>query len=750
VLDLSSCEREPIRVPGAIQPHGILFALAGADLCITAVSANLGAHTGTEATAVLGRSLATLMDADSFRAVQEAARDTSDRGVGLTVVALTGAADGPWPAAVHATPGGALLEVKLPQPAVEIKASGLFRLYDRATRRLRKAPDAGTLCQSLADEIRQLTGYDRVNIYRFAKDWSGEVIAEANDGSMPFYLGLHFPASDIPVQARDLYQSNPERQIPDVGYTPVSLIQSGPEPIDLSAAGLRSVSPFHIEYLRNMGVGASMSVSILRNDKLWGLVACHHRTPHYVPPELRQASVLLAQLVAWQLTFLEDAEIMRRRAGISEIETTLLQESTAGRDYRDGLLRKSTELLELLRAGGLVISRGGSLTTLGETPAEARLVDLMGWLSQRGPEVFETDHLSAHYPPATDWSEAAGIVAVPLGGGPNNLMVWFRPEIARTVTWGGNPQKAVEPDAATGRLSPRLSFDAWTETVRGRSRPWERHEVAAANSLRDMVADIIVQRSLELEEINARLVRTNEELEAFAYVASHDLKEPLRQIETFSSLLQRVFDQRSPPGADPKRWFSGIQASSRRLRTLIDDLADYSRLGRHADPFAPYALEDVLNEVRTDLGAQIDALGATIVSGPLPVIMCDHTQMRQVLQNLISNALKYRHPDRAPSITIEAVVCPVRGGSRLAELPYLEIRVGDNGLGFADRHRSRIFEPFQRLHSADTYEGSGIGLAICRKILDRHGGTITATSEIGVGSWFIVTIPMRLIPGEPR
>ena len=243
--------------------------------------------------------------------------------------------------------------------------------------------------------------------------------------------------------------------------------------------------------------------------------------------------------------------------------------------------------------------------------------------------------------------------------------------------------------------------------------------------------------------MNARLIRSNEELEAFAYVASHDLKEPLRQIETFSTLLERVFDNRTPPGADPRRWFEGIQASSRRLRTLIDDLADYSRLGRHANPFAPCALNDVLEEVKTDLGIQIDLTEATIMAMPLPVIMCDHTQMRQVLQNLIANALKYRHPDRKPNVKVAVQLLPEHGRPETMRLPVLELTVSDNGIGFDEKHRARIFEPFQRLHSADDYEGSGIGLAICRKIIDRHGGTISAASRIGEGSKFIIRIPLR-------
>ena len=738
-LDLDTCDREPIHIPGSIQPFGVLFFLDGPDLGIGAVSANVAEHFGHDPAALIGRPLSLVMDAASFQAVADAAgRDGGP--IRLARLRLLGAAE-PWRAVVQPSPAGVLLEVLCPQYQAPPAETDLFDRFEAATSRLQAAGDTGAITACLAEEVRLLTGYDRVMVYRFSREWSGEVVAESNGSDLPSYLGLHFPASDIPVQARALYALNPVRQIPDIGYTPVPLVAASPVPVDLSQALLRSVSPIHLEYLRNMGVGAAMSVSILCDGALWGLVACHHRTAHHVAPELCQASVLLANLGAWKLAVADAADIARRSAGVSAIETRLLHETTTGGNYREALLRNCNELLELMRASGLAFSGGGCVTCLGETPPEDELQDLLAWLSGQGAEVFETDHLAAHYRAPEGLANVAGILAVPLGGASQHLLVWFRPEIARTVTWAGDPDKPAI--SGQNRLTPRLSFAAWTEEVRGRSRPWERHEVAAANALRDVIVDLVLRRSLDLELMNAQLVRSNEELEAFAYVASHDLKEPLRQIETFGTLLERTFRGRAPPGDSSARWFEGIRASSHRLRLLIDDLAAYSRLGSKARPFAAAPLGGLLDNVKADLEGLIEQNQASIEAETLPVIMCDGGQIQLVMQNIVANALKYRHRDRAPRIVVSAMLHAAPFGAVSYHLPVLELQFADNGIGFDDRHRERIFEPFHRLHSQDEYEGSGIGLAICRKIVARHGGSISALGRPGEGAVFTVMLPLR-------
>jgi chemotaxis family two-component system sensor kinase Cph1 len=753
--DLMTCEQEPIRIPGAIQPHGCLIAAREADLVVMAVSANLGSICAIDAATTIGMSLATVLNAASTAEVTAfIARADLTASTTLPIRLAGAGGSDPHLGLLHRHDGLAILEIETQGAEAAPAPGGLFPALFAAIERLQAAAEPDALWAQVVREVRGLTGFDRVMLYRFHPDWSGEVVAEDRADHMPGFLGLHFPASDIPAQARDLYRSNPIRIVPDVGFDPVPLLvvpERTGQPVDLSFAQLRSVSPLHVEYLRNMGVGASMSVSVLRGGALWGLIACHHRAPMQLGHERRQACRLLAQVLAWQLTVAEEASVARHSAAVRALQARVLEDTARGRDHRDAILRHAKDLLGLMDAGGFALVTPDAVTLVGTTPEEAAVRDLTAWITGREDAAagFETDRLGLIHPPARDYAAAAsGVLAVPLSRPPRQMMLWFRPEVEQTVSWGGDPRKPVDPaPAGRDRLTPRRSFAAWKESVLGRSRPWLPHQLVAAGELRDLVLDVLVRRAEELEQLNSQLARSNEELEAFAYVASHDIREPLRQIETFASLLEAAMAEAAMPQAGRiGRWVEGIEASSRRLRRLIDDLTEFSRLGRNVQPMTPTGLGDVLKEAESDLAQAIAECGATIVAQDLPVALCDPGQMRQVLQNLLSNAIKYRDQGRPPRIVVAAAAEPSAGSPN--RRPMLRVTVTDNGIGFDQRHAGRIFEPFQRLHSADRFPGSGIGLATCRKIIDRHGGTIGAEGRPGEGATIWLTLPSAAEAGR--
>jgi two-component system, chemotaxis family, sensor kinase Cph1 len=742
-VDLSNCDAEPIHVPGAIQPHGALLAFT-ADLKVVAVSANLPDAAGVSLGQLIGRSAANLLDTETSARFNSALAEPGTPSGAPIAVRFLNRRDPEFVGAWHRHDQLIFLELEPPQQQVA-EPQAFFRRTNSAVRRLQAARSLEDACSAAAQEVREITGFDRVMIYRFASDFSGQVVAEERCADVESYLGLHFPATDIPAQARRLYSINPVRIIPDIGYRAVPITPAiNPitrKAIDLSFAILRSVSPIHLEYMLNIGMHGTMSISIMRGERLWGMIACHNRAPKYVDLDTRQACELVAQVLAWQIGVMEEQAITRQTLKGQAIQRSLISDIEQLHDHRAGLVRNSKALLELMGASGLCLHSREGMITIGHTPP-APIIDQLAQLAGQsgGTELFQTDRLSEILAQAEQFADvASGVLAVPLSRTlPRRVMLWFRPEVAQTVFWAGNPDKSVTSEP--GWLRPRTSFAAWTEQTHGRAIPWETHEIAAAVEIRDLIIDVILRNTEKLERVNTQLARSNEELESFAHVASHDIKEPLRHIEAFAGLLgeniREIGDERLGT------MVSGIEKSSRRLRNLINDLAEFSQLGRQSKPLAWTSLQEITDEVLADLQPRIEEASADIKIDKLPFARCDRSQIHRVLQNLISNSLKYR--DAARPCRVHVYAEPYTGEAHRTEARAeiaVRICVEDNGIGFDTKYSDQVFEPFQRLHSPDDYEGSGIGLAICRKIVQRHGGNVGVKTEAGKGSTFWFTLP---------
>ena len=758
-VDLTNCDREPIHIPGAIQPHGLLFAFTEENFRIVNVSSNLSQFASLQPKDVLGRSLADVFDTNSTASLRAALNEPGATVSWILPIRLASSGRAEFVGSIHRHEGLMFVELEIPEHDLA-DTHAFFSRTSGAIKRLQAAKTLEDACAAAAREVRKITGFDRVKVYRFAADFSGQVIAEDREEGVKSFLGLHFPPSDIPVQARKLYALNPLRIIPNIDYRPAPIVPylnpRNAQPVDLSLSVLRSVSPIHLEYMRNMGMRGAMSISIMRGERLWGLIACHNRQPRYAGPDARQASEMVAQVLAWQIGVMEEEAVTGQTLQGKAIQRSLISDIEQLHDHRAGLVRNSEALLELMGASGLCLHSREGITTLGATPPETAIENLVNFLGRTDrAELFQTDRLSAILPEAASYADvASGVLAVPLSRSPpKRVMLWFRPEVAQTVRWAGDPDKPVTQVEGELHLSPRTSFAAWTEEARGRAIPWQSHEIAAAVEIRDLVTGVILRNTEKLERVNAQLARSNEELAAFAHVASHDIKEPLRHIEAFAGMLGESI---RPTGDERLRnLVGGIESSSRRLRNLINDLAEFSQVGRLAKPLAPTSLQEIAQEVVADLNQRINEAAATVEIEALPVVLCDHNQMRQVLQNLLSNAVKYRHPHRPCRIRIFAA-------TRLEEEYRSDdtrafttrISVSDNGIGFDPKYAEQIFAPFQRLHGQDEYEGSGIGLAICRKIVQRHGGAVGAETMPGLGStfWFTLAAPpdnKALSPDRP-
>jgi len=508
----AECAQEPIHIPSSIQPHGMLLALTAADLRLAAVSENLAALLHTTPQQLAGQTIDRILDKSSSERLGQELR--SDRPASAVVRLLPPAPPDAWEASVHRSGDLILAEFEPSQAGDDGKF--LFDQVRTGTDTIRRAATVAEACQSLVRSIRVMSGYDRVMVYRFDARWNGEVIAEDATAGGRSYLGHNFPASDIPAQARALYTSNTFRLIPDARYAPSRILPAANsadgQPIDLSSSILRSVSPIHCEYLANMGVVASMSVSIIKDGALWGLVACHHHAPRFVSLAVRQACELLTQALSWFLDTNERIAFARAVEAVRETASTA--GPTAGGDSRSALDRVLAALLQQAGADGMALCHATDIWTAGVTPDRARIRAIADRLGADQEQALFTDRLGELHPSADgEQSAASGMAAVRL---PMSWLLWFRPEWPHTVSWAGDPAAPVIVSPETGRINPRTSFRTWRQHVRGHSRPWDTHDQAMVIEAGNLVTRLLFedQEARRQEAAERERERTATELKA--------------------------------------------------------------------------------------------------------------------------------------------------------------------------------------------------------------------------------------------
>lgn len=497
--DLTSCDREPIHLAGAVQPQGFLLALREADAPIVQASRNAAAVLGRDEGSLAGRRLAEL-GGDLADRVAHLARHADLR----TPVALQACAGGSGAAArwfegaLHRNAGGLLILELEPHEAtapgaVSLPPDVLATAISTAVQRFSAAPSIGTLADAVVQTFRELTGYDRVMVYRFDPDGHGRVVAESCHPRLEPLLGHHYPASDIPRQARALYLKNRMRALADVDDVVSPLEPALAEPIDLSQSTLRAMSPIHLQYLRNMGVVASFSASLVREGQLWGLVAAHHHSRRYLRWPVRAAAELLAEVASTRITAIENYAHAQVALMVRRLEQRLVEATSTEGDWRYAIFRQPRTLLQPLEATGVVLAHDGEVLTAGEVPSSPELRALLDWVRTQDDEPFACNAVAKANPALASLAPvASGVLAVRLSSSRADHLLWLRKEQLQTVTWAGNPTKPMTSDGLE-TLSPRRSFAAWSEIVRGTAVPWSTTEVALARAIGVALVDIIVQ-----------------------------------------------------------------------------------------------------------------------------------------------------------------------------------------------------------------------------------------------------------------
>ena len=752
-LTIMNCDSEPVQTPGCIQAHGALLVLRTADLTIVQASDNAQAVLGCSPEQLLGESISAVLHDDGREKLRHLlAQEGADcNPLYLLSLPAPSGSDAALDVTMHTIEGVIILEFEASGRSTTAMPD-YYSLVKTTVARLQVASSLQQFCDIVTGEIRALTGMDRVMVYKFHADGHGEVLAENKRDDLEPWLGLHYPAEDIPKPAREIFRKTWIRPVPDISdqlaeMVPLANPDTG-KPLNMTYCVLRGVSIMYTEYLRNMGVASALTMAIRHNDQLWGLIACHHYAgPKHVSYQIRAACEFLAQVASIQHEAAQDKEHLAYRLKLEGVQQVLLA-GAAREGGLVGLIKGTPSLLDGIDAGGVALYYLERWWCLGNTPSDDELDGLRDWLHasvlpDAARPLFASHHLARDYALASAFAGvASGMLAVPVAQDSADMIMWFRPETIQTVKWGGNPDDKPTVLGPHGpRLTPRHSFAMFVESVRQQSLPWNQVEIEAAAGLRLLIAELRAKRAGRVV-LQADLVRSNDELDAFAYVASHDLKEPLRGIHRYA---HQLLEADTPVNEEQRDKLAGLLRLTSRMDSLLDSMLHFSRVGGTDLVFEVADLNAIFAEALDFVGARADAADIKVViPRALPSIACDWMRCRQIFVNLLTNALKYSN---ATNKRVEIGYVGVgenhpRPGSQPGAERQIIFYVADNGIGIDPKHHARIFKLFNRLHATDSYGGgAGAGLTIVRRLIEQHGGQIWLDSVPGRCTTFYFTLP---------
>ena len=717
---LHDCDREQIHLCGTTQRFGALLVADPDSGRITGASATAADFLGIPLPQLLGADLSAI-DPELAEQVAGALDDNRILHEVLDFSRVVGGVA--HDTVTHLQAGRRVIEFipnHSPSPAAVRKK---MRQCSKACARILHAATFREALQIGVEAARELTGYARAKIYRFHYDWSGEVIAESRDGRLPSYLGLCFPAGDIPRQVREVMTIVPYRAIGSNSNdsVPIHSAEPGEEVLDLTWSVLRSVSRMHTAYLKNINVAAAFSVSLMHDGKLWGLIALHDTEEGILPFDSWSLVQEIGTALMLRHSQQERTDIADMIARLRKIENGFAAALRQDGNVETVMSKLMPVLRDFLGADGFAFQFGSNLHVSGRVPPGDVIRELIQWAIHRREtsDQFQTIALHEEWEKGKEHIDTAcGVLIQPIVIHRVCQLIWFRGPITRTVHWAGQP----EAKGSDRALGPRKSFDTWVQEHKDQSAPWKIAELQSAREIFQEFLDIMAAQLLLKEE--------NATLRQFAATAAHDLRAPLIG-------LNAALDWMSEDGFDAesiKETHAMAQKSTRRMQDLTEGLLELVVLENQIQSFEPVDLKAVLEDVEHLLSAQIAESGAVIEVAEMPMVAGTERLILRLFLNLVNNAIKYRHPDRPPRITITR-----RGQDR----GMVEIALADNGIGISPEHAERVFQPLQRLHSKSEIEGAGLGLAICQRIVAAHNGSLRLDTAYEGGACFLLRLPLQ-------
>ena len=727
-VNITNCDREPIHIIGKSQEHGVIIVCDVETLNISQCSENISAILGISHTKALGQSLEQVLSkkvASSFK--KKLANKESLLPKKLKI--------GEQKFLCIPSISGEHLIIDVEPSGKSIDPIHFQEQLTKILTELDASESVNDMCQQAALLVKHLFDYNRIMIYKFDEEWNGEVVAEVKEPELESWLGLHYPATDIPKPAREIFMKQGVRIISDVHYKASPIVpEISPitgQPLDISNSELRAVSPIHIEYLKNMKVGASLTAAIVLNGELWGLVACHHYSPKFITYHQRQSCLFLTQVFSNKLAVKTANTFLENISKSDEVRKKLVLQMTSIRNIADALYRFDPKFTDIIECGGGALVMDSEIYLVGKTPDLHQVENLFQNYLKKQELFFSAKCLSKIFPEASDYCDkAAGIISAQIGEQGNVYLIWFRPEAKETVSWGGNPEKIGYVKDGIEYLTPRKSFDRWTEKVAGVAKPWQDYDYEAVNALRESITHILVKKQKEqIDNLNSKLVEANKELETFSYSVSHDLRAPLRGIDGYARILKDHYMDRLDDYS--QKAVKTIVRSASEMDTLIEDILSYSKVGQTKLSKQIISIQHIVENAFDAQNVENNYPKTTIkIAEKLPKIMGDRRMISQLVNNLISNALKYSTKKENPVVEIGYA----HEGDKIIYF------VKDNGVGFDPKHKDKIFEVFSRV-ATDDFTGSGIGLSIAKKVVDKHKGELWVETTPGEGATFYFSLP---------
>lgn len=495
--DSEFCGKIPLNFTNAIQSYGVFIVLSR-DLTIVQISDNCKEIFKLDAGEFLSRNFMDFFHAKTTENLKEVLNDSQEKAVPIGLTFKSKESKLEFTGVFHVSENQ--IKVELEQES-HVDAEGLFFKTSENLKKVlylfQQANDVQDLLNIVVSEIKKTSGFDKVMIYKFDEQWNGLVLAEAGESDMDSYLGLRFPASDIPKQAREMYRKSSYRMIPDIEIGNSKLVPVL-NPLtnsftDLSDCNLRNVASVHLEYLKNMKVKSSISTRILLNDKLWGLITCHHKTARYPAYGMRSFIELLSDMMIIHLSGLEKQAALTVALEDRKKEADIIN-GLPDQDFLNHFINKSPELLDLFHMDGAVLYLNGEVAKAGNVPAHGDILEITEWIKRHNVvEVFATDNFPDDFEPSKRYKDlACGLLVMPLSKKKPDYLIGFKPEVQKTVEWSGNPNEAIQMEADNKTYHPRNSFEIWKETVKYISTPWKDRDLESARRLSKSFMEILV------------------------------------------------------------------------------------------------------------------------------------------------------------------------------------------------------------------------------------------------------------------